>query len=773
MESDPVGSATIFPAFRPKSIAWWGFWLLLSIQMAVILIIFAKTIPNSDMVSISVMCISAALMGWFLPSSGKKKWICPATLLVSVFVIILIQSHGLTNILNSYSLLIIGISEQSNSSSFAFHISTALQSIWLFVMEIAKEVPHLLVSFKSQAILFQFSWTLFLWTCFVATSFLVRNKYHALIAFIPILLFIVLSTLVTNLKSVTIISTLSIMLVSCILLELVKKEIHWRNSGVDYSPEIRFDTFTLSVPIIIITIIFAGLIPEIDLNDIQRKWDELTGRKEDVTSHYESDVINNEQVNSPGVSNPQIGVMPRSHLLGSGPDLSTREVMTFQTNEATFTPGSNQLQEPSRYYLTGSIYDYYTGKGWLTSRIISTEIQPNGLINTFPTEEYRLILQTIEKNDIAPDSVFLTGSVISVNVPIEAYYRSENDLFSAVADAKIFSGYSLIALPSENELRGDQEPIPLWIMERYTQLPDTLPDRTRKLALAITYDQETSYDKALSIQSYLRRFPYSLDIPQPPENDDVIDYFLFDLQKGYCDYFASAMVVMARAIGIPARLAVGYTSGKYDFDANYYIITEENAHAWPELYFSSSGWITFEPTSNLPIVDVAQDNIESTPFQSEDLPEIAPPETNSSRSITYLLLTLGIFVIFFSVWFFIKYRKTAPDHTLTRGQAKIIRSFKTIVERSKYLGIKYQASMTSLEFLDSFRTNIYQKHPPTKSSAYQVAAIDLLDQFVKLYNMSLFRDYAPLEVSTKESNTLVSKVNKYLLLLMLSRRSWN
>ncbi|MFO7552136.1 MAG: transglutaminase-like domain-containing protein, partial [Haliea sp.] len=78
-----------------------------------------------------------------------------------------------------------------------------------------------------------------------------------------------------------------------------------------------------------------------------------------------------------------------------------------------------------------------------------------------------------------------------------------------------------------------------------------------------------------AIQSYLRKFSYSLDIPQPPEDDDVIDYFLFDLQKGYCDYFASAMVVMARAIGIPARLVIGYTSGNYDYDANYYVIIEE------------------------------------------------------------------------------------------------------------------------------------------------------------------------------------------------------
>lgn len=772
MESDPVGSATVFPAFRPKSIIWWSLWLLLSFQMAVILNIVAKSIPNADMISMSVVCISATLTGWFLPSSGKKKWVYPATILFSFFVIILIQSHALTNVLHSYSLLIIGISEQSNSSSFAFHITTALQSIWLFVMDITKEIPHLLVSFKSHALLFQFSLSIFLWTCFVATAFMIRKKYYALIAFIPTLLFIVLSTLVANLKSVTVISTLAIILVACILLELVKKEIHWRISGIDYSPEIRFDTLTLSVPIIIITILFAGLIPEINLEDIQRKWDELIDRKEEVTSQYDPEAINNGQSTGPGVSNPQTGVMPRSHLLGSGPELSTREVMTFQTIDATFTPGSDQNQEHPRYYLIGSIYDYYTGKGWLTSSVISTKIQPNDQINSFPTEEFRLIMQTIDKNDTAPDTVYVAGSIISVNVPIEAYYRSEIDLFNAVADAQIFTGYSLIALPSEKELRSHQEPLPGWIMERYLQLPNSFPDRTRKLALAITYDQETSYDKALAIQSYLRRFSYTLDIPQPPENDDVIGYFLFDLQKGYCDYFASAMVVMARAIGIPARLAVGYTSGTYDYDSNYYVITEENAHAWPELYFSSSGWITFEPTSSLPIVDLAQDSVESTPLHSEDLPEIAPPESSLKRSITYFFLILIVFAIIFSWWLFSRHRKTVPDQSLTRDQEKIIHSFETVVERSKYLGVNFQVSMTPLEFLHSFRTKIYQNHPSTKSSKYQYATIDLLEQFVNKYNKSLFSENAPQEIASKESTTIVRRLMVNLLLLRFSKISW-
>jgi len=605
MESDQVRAAPVFPAFRPKSMAWWSLWLLLSVQVAIILNIVVKIIPNSNQLSNIILCILAIITGWVLPSSGKKKYAYPVTILSSFILIILLQSNAFTNILKSFSLLINGLSEQSISELFTFHITSALQLIWQFVIDVSMEIPLLLVSFKSQATLIQFSFSIILWSNFFVTACLIRKKTHVYIAFIPILLLIVLLSTFTIVRSVSVITTLSILLVSCILIELINKEIIWKTSGIDYSPEIRFDTFTLSFPIIIITILFSGLIPEIDLDQIRRKWDELTEKKEEVTHFYDPEAINNEQITSPGGSSLPKGVMPRSHLLGSGPELSTRKVMTFQTNDAMIISDRDQIQEPPRYYLTGSIYDYYTGKGWLTSSTISSEIQPNQQINSIPTDGYRLILQTIEKDDTAPDSVFIAGSIISVNVPTEVNYRSEKDFFSAVTDSQIYSGYSLINLQSEEELREHQEPVLEWILERYLQLPNSLPNRTKQFANVITSDQETPYDKALAIQSYLRSFPYSLDLPQIPDNSDVIDHFLFDLQKGYCDYFASAMVILARANGIPARLVVGFTSGKYDFDAKHYIITEENAHAWPELYFSSSGWVTFEPTSNLPIVTVA------------------------------------------------------------------------------------------------------------------------------------------------------------------------
>jgi hypothetical protein len=153
---------------------------------------------------------------------------------------------------------------------------------------------------------------------------------------------------------------------------------------------------------------------------------------------------------------------------------------------------------------------------------------------------------------------------------------------------------------NEERLREDRSDYPAWVRDRYLELPESVPERVLALARDLTATEPTPYGRARAIETYLRRFPYTLDVPLPPGGRDVVDYFLFDLQKGYCDYYASAMAVLARAAGLPARLAVGYATGSYDWENARYVVTEADAHAWPEVYFPSHGWVRFEPTAALP-----------------------------------------------------------------------------------------------------------------------------------------------------------------------------
>ena len=87
---------------------------------------------------------------------------------------------------------------------------------------------------------------------------------------------------------------------------------------------------------------------------------------------------------------------------------------------------------------------------------------------------------------------------------------------------------------------------PQQIRQYYLQLPDDLPARVRNLAFEITVNQTNPYDQAAAIETYLRQYPYTLDVPAPPAGRDQADFFLFDLQQGYCDYYATTMVVLAR-----------------------------------------------------------------------------------------------------------------------------------------------------------------------------------------------------------------------------------
>lgn len=137
-----------------------------------------------------------------------------------------------------------------------------------------------------------------------------------------------------------------------------------------------------------------------------------------------------------------------------------------------------------------------------------------------------------------------------------------------------------------------------WLRNYYLRLPDTVSARTRLLARQLVQRAPTPFDAALAIESYLRTIPYDLNIPAPPAGQDPVDWFLFVEQRGFCDYDASAMAVMLRSLGIPARVAVGYALNEKQGDT--YIIREKDAHAWVEAYFPGYGWVTFNPTPSLP-----------------------------------------------------------------------------------------------------------------------------------------------------------------------------
>lgn len=142
-----------------------------------------------------------------------------------------------------------------------------------------------------------------------------------------------------------------------------------------------------------------------------------------------------------------------------------------------------------------------------------------------------------------------------------------------------------------------------FIKDHYLQLPQSVPGRIGELAADLTADAETPVEKALAIQKYLRseEYVYSQDIEKPPEGQDGVDYFLFETKTGYSDYFASAMAVMLRTVGVPARLAAGYAPGETENLEGRRAVRDSDSHGWVQVYFPAHGWMDFEPTAKWPV----------------------------------------------------------------------------------------------------------------------------------------------------------------------------
>jgi transglutaminase-like putative cysteine protease len=130
----------------------------------------------------------------------------------------------------------------------------------------------------------------------------------------------------------------------------------------------------------------------------------------------------------------------------------------------------------------------------------------------------------------------------------------------------------------------------------YLQLPP-IPARVLTLAKEVTRGAATDFDKAMRLEQFLlRSYRYGDDLQPLAPDDESTDSFLFKRKKGVCSQFASAMAVMARLVGLPARVAIGYRPGAYDLWSGTYRVRAGDAHAWVEIHFREHGWVPFDPT---------------------------------------------------------------------------------------------------------------------------------------------------------------------------------
>ncbi len=285
-----------------------------------------------------------------------------------------------------------------------------------------------------------------------------------------------------------------------------------------------------------------------------------------------------------------------------------------------------------RYYWRAAVYDQYTGRSWINTDRYLILLKANAPLVELPYQLRREIVQTVrvlqpEMNLIhaAPQPVRVDRPVWAVHTPSSPERAGSLKAFSMLAYSGDLAGegtYTVVSSVSEasaERLRAAGSDYPAWVTDRYRQLPPTVPQRVRALARQITQGEDNAYDKATALEKYLRKFLYNESVEAPPQGRDGVDYFLFDSRQGYCNYYASAMAVMARAVGIPARLASGYTSGRDVAERGAYRVFGSDAHTWVEIYFPGYGWVDFEPTGiRSPIVRPEPENEVEEELQDEE-----------------------------------------------------------------------------------------------------------------------------------------------------------
>ena len=394
------------------------------------------------------------------------------------------------------------------------------------------------------------------------------------------------------------------------------------------------ETYSAVLILSIVLTIAAGLMPSISIKEVAKK---LT-RRDNFGKALGLDRETAQAYAISGTSG-----LPRQHLIGLSPTLSKTVVFTVKTGELAPTENAiiNEEAVP-RHYWRWLTYDIYNGQGWTTSPVESASYSANETLLPVTGDRYKLIHQRVEKTSTQDSRLYWTGSLVSASQPFTANWRTTpqslspgidpllvTDMLGAITEAQIYQSDSLVPILSANQLRDSSQDYPQEISKSYLSLPDTVPQRVLDLAQQLTANITNPYDKARAIETYLRTYPYSLDITPPPPDRDVADYFLFDLKTGYCDYYATSMVVLARAVGLPARLVIGYANGIYDPTRAEYAIREADAHSWVEVYFAGVGWVEFEPTASQLQITLPDEISETTSITSF-------PLTTERRENTYI-----------------------------------------------------------------------------------------------------------------------------------------
>ncbi len=383
-------------------------------------------------------------------------------------------------------------------------------------------------------------------------------------------------------------------------LHLLERAKTWRDDGTPYPPYLSLSVLHATFWLALLLVGLAWLLPQAnEASALESLWRRATApateRVEGLSRLFA------------GVNNPRGGsVHGFEDIL---PFLGRIELPDTLAADVTTEP----LGQPR--YLRAQVFELYTPTGWKRASQQTSPLAANE-VNTDVDADLRLrrsITVRLVSTGNTGDAVLTIGQLRTIDRLVSLRWsRVRGNVTGAstyhrLAQGDTYQASGSVSSAPEEALRKAGTDYPPWVRSLYLQLPQVaqdLPVRVGVLAQRITLPATTPYDQAVAIESYLRAIPYTLDVPDTPPGRDSVDFFLFDVKRGYFDYHASAMVVLLRSLGIPSRLGVGYVLQEAERSAgtDRYLVTERSAFAWPEVYFPGLGWVEFNPTPSFPAV---------------------------------------------------------------------------------------------------------------------------------------------------------------------------
>jgi transglutaminase-like putative cysteine protease len=480
----------------------------------------------------------------------------------------------------------------------------------------------------------------------------------------------------------------------------------WQRRRVDYSDELGPEWGTASVSAALVVALFALSFSLVGTAEGLKLLSDLVERSRQQMSDTANQLFGGVKPPPPAPEGekgpeplPSVDT-PNLGEIGAPLPQGNRTVMWVWVSDPPPIPDEisgppREMVNVRRHYWRSQVFASYTGRGWEAAPLADGAVSPAAQDGELSAPLGRYLLT--QRYQIEARH---SGVLFSVSDPASAdgatLLRRVLPDGSRLVEGRA-SEYEVVSLATDVTVADLDRPdasYPAEIRTAYLQLPENLPERVRRLAQEVTAGAETPYRKAVLVQTYLREtYEYKLDAPLPAAGRDVVDFFLFDSSGGFCSHYASAMVVILRAVGVPARVAAGYAMGGYDRTREMYRVPAAASHAWVEVFFPGSGWVEFEPT---PAYGTFVYPEGSVPAGSVHLPPVDLPAETAARpsQLLWLLVPVGLVVVLWALFFWGRLEK----RRLEMPRREAVKLYWRIRRGLARAGLPYQASLTPGEF---------------------------------------------------------------------------